>query len=79
MLQCAHSNDYLLCSGDGVENAYLFSPKVVTLSLHQREPGFFPATGAVEDIGLGKGKLYTFNVPYKEGINDKQFVYLFER
>ena len=28
---------------------------------------------------LGKGKLYTVNVPYKEGINDKQFVYLFER
>ncbi|XP_063869215.1 histone deacetylase 8-like isoform X1 [Scylla paramamosain] len=64
--------------GDGVENAYLFSPKVVTLSLHRREPGFFPATGAVEDKGLGKGKLFTFNVPYKEGINDKQFVYLFE-
>ncbi|XP_045123574.1 histone deacetylase 8-like isoform X2 [Portunus trituberculatus] len=64
--------------GDGVENAYLFSPKVVTLSLHQREIGFYPTTGAVEDIGLGKGKFYTLNVPYKEGINDTQFIYLFE-
>ena len=33
----------------------------------------------MEDIGLGKGKLFTLNVPYKGGINDAQFVYLFER
>ncbi|KAG0721874.1 Histone deacetylase 8 [Chionoecetes opilio] len=32
--------------GDGVESAFLFSPKVVTVSLHQWEAGFFPGTGA---------------------------------
>ncbi|XP_045593976.2 LOW QUALITY PROTEIN: histone deacetylase 8 [Procambarus clarkii] len=64
--------------GDGVENAFLFSPKVVTLSFHQLETGFFPGTGEQKDVGLGKGRYYSFNVPYKAGINNKQFVYLFE-
>lgn len=64
--------------GDGVESAFIFTPKVLTASFHQREAGFFPGTGAQEDTGLGKGRLYSLNVPYKEGITDEQFVYLFE-
>ncbi|XP_069957053.1 uncharacterized protein [Cherax quadricarinatus] len=64
--------------GDGVENAFLFSPKVVTLSFHQLEAGFFPGTGQQKDVGLGKGRYYTYNVPYKAGINNDQFVYLVE-
>lgn len=66
-------------AGDGVENAFLFSPKVVTLSLHQLEAGFFPGTGLHKDTGMGKGRFYTFNVPYKAGISNKQYLYLFER
>ncbi|XP_071544839.1 histone deacetylase 8-like isoform X1 [Panulirus ornatus] len=64
--------------GDGVENAFLFSPKVITLSFHQLEAGFFPGTGEEKDIGLGKGRYCCFNVPYKAGINNKQFLYLFK-
>lgn len=64
--------------GDGVENAFLFSPKVVTMSLHQLEAGFFPGTGDEKNIGLGKGRYYTINIPYKVGITNKQFVHLFE-
>ncbi|XP_064112963.1 histone deacetylase 8-like [Macrobrachium nipponense] len=64
--------------GDGVENAFLFSPKVVTLSLHQMEAGFFPGTGDEKSIGLGKGRYYAINIPYKAGISNKQFIHLFE-
>ncbi|XP_068220189.1 histone deacetylase 8-like [Palaemon carinicauda] len=64
--------------GDGVENAFLFTPKVVTMSLHQMEAGFFPGTGDEKSIGLGKGRYYTFNIPYKAGISNKQFIHLFE-
>ena len=65
--------------GDGVENAFLFSRKVFTLSLHQHEVGFFPGTGQASDVRKGKGRYYSINMPYKPGITDKQFIYLFER
>ncbi|KAL7633788.1 UNVERIFIED_CONTAM: hypothetical protein RMT77_015743 [Armadillidium vulgare] len=64
--------------GDGVENAFLFSSKVMTVSFHQFEPGFFPGSGKLTDVGMGKGKLYSVNVPYKSGINDSQFCFLFK-
>ena len=47
--------------------------------MHQLEPGFFPGTGELEDVGLGRGRFHAINVPYRCGINNQQFVYLFER
>lgn len=64
--------------GDGVENAFEYTPKVVTLSLHQYEAGFFPGTGKKESLGSGRGRYCTINVPYKSGITDKQFNFVFE-
>lgn len=69
----------LFFPGDGVENAFLFSSKVMTVSFHQFEPGFFPGSGKLTDVGMGKGKLYSVNVPYKSGINDSQFCFLFKK
>lgn len=66
-------------SGNGVENAFSFTNKVLTLSFHKFEPGFYPGTGSVDDIGLGKGKYYAVNVPLSEGLSDKKFYPLFER
>ena len=59
--------------GDGVENAFSFTKKVFTLSLHLKEAGFFPGTGSLNDIGFGQGKFYACNVPLKEGTSDQTF------
>ncbi|MCL4126126.1 UNVERIFIED_CONTAM: hypothetical protein GTU68_055075, partial [Idotea baltica] len=64
--------------GDGVENAFCFTPKIMTVSLHMQEPGFFPGTGKVTDVGMGRGRFYSVNVPYKAGINDSQLHYLLQ-
>jgi histone deacetylase 8 len=53
--------------GDGVEQAFAWSKKVVTVSFHRHDPGFFPGTGKLEDVGFGKGKYHTINVPLKPG------------
>ena len=37
-------------SGDGVENAFLYSSKVFTLSIHHYEDGYFPGTGTAEVV-----------------------------
>ncbi|KAJ8416765.1 hypothetical protein AAFF_G00326430 [Aldrovandia affinis] len=47
--------DVDLHHGDGVEDAFSFTSKVMTVSLHKFSPGFFPGTGDLCDNGLGKG------------------------
>lgn len=64
--------------GNGVENAFCFTKRVFTLSFHLREDGFFPGTGLVEDCGLGPGRGYSANFPYKSGISGKSFVNSFK-
>jgi len=64
--------------GDGVENAFNFSPKVFTFSIHKQESGYFPGTGTIEDVGHGKGRFYTLNFPLKDGVTDETYVYIFE-
>jgi len=64
--------------GDGVENAFNFSPKVFTFSVHKQDAGYFPGTGKIEDVGHGKGRFYTLNFPLKDGVTDDTYVYIFE-
>lgn len=39
---------------------------------------FFPGTGALDDIGYGKGKYYTVNVPLKDGMDDDSYKTIYE-
>nr|CAD7596540.1 unnamed protein product [Timema genevievae] len=64
--------------GDGVENAFLVTKKVLTLSFHKHGPGFYPGSGAIADTGSGNGKLYSINVPLKDGIKDDLFFKIFD-
>nr|CAD7406824.1 unnamed protein product [Timema cristinae] len=64
--------------GDGVENAFLITKKVLTLSFHKHGPGFYPGSGAIADTGSGNGKLYSINVPLKDGIKDDLFFQIFD-
>jgi len=36
-------------------------------------------TGSVSDIGLGRGRYYTVNVPLKDGIQDEQYIRIFTK
>ena len=53
--------------GDGVEEAFFQTNRVCTLSFHLHENEFFPRTGLQSDVGEGKGKFYSYNVPFKAG------------
>lgn len=43
--------------GDGVEEAFYTTDRVMTVSFHKYGE-FFPGTGEVRDNGIGKGKGY---------------------
>ncbi|XP_051999249.1 histone deacetylase 8-like [Xyrauchen texanus] len=69
--------DVDLHHGDGVEDAFSFTSKVMTVSLHKFSPGFFPGTGDVTDTGLGKGPWYAVNIPFEDGIHDDHYCQTF--
>nr|QVX32610.1 HDAC8 [Platynereis dumerilii] len=71
--------DLDLHHGDGVEDAFCATSKVMTVSFHKHAPGFFPGTGSSDDCGMGKGQYYTVNVPLQDGMNDENFVSLVKR
>ena len=59
--------------GDGVEEAFYTTNRVMTVSFHRYGDNFFPGTGDLMDIGCGEGKYFSLNVPLKPYINDNQF------
>ncbi|KAI3461314.1 hypothetical protein Pfo_017977 [Paulownia fortunei] len=64
--------------GDGVEEAFYFTDRVMTVSFHKYGDMFFPGTGDVKDVGEREGKFYAINVPLKDGIDDGSFLRLFK-
>ncbi|KAF5387974.1 hypothetical protein D9615_000857 [Tricholomella constricta] len=63
--------------GDGVEEAFYTTDRVMTCSFHKFGE-YFPGTGTQEDRGRGKGKGYAINVPLKDGITDESYRSVFE-
>ncbi|KAF9257791.1 histone deacetylase [Marasmius fiardii PR-910] len=59
--------------GDGVEEAFYTTDRVMTCSLH-RFGDFFPGSGSLDDKGTGRGRGYAVNVPFRDGITDESFL-----
>ncbi|KAL2154813.1 hypothetical protein VTH82DRAFT_3489 [Thermothelomyces myriococcoides] len=69
--------------GDGVEEAFYSTDRVMTVSFHKYHPEtFFPGTGALEDNGpkneANPGAHHAINVPLQDGITDEQYENLFQ-
>ncbi|XP_018565278.1 histone deacetylase 8-like [Anoplophora glabripennis] len=65
--------------GDGVQNAFEFSNKILTLSFHKKSVGFYPGTGDLNEVGSSKGKYYSLNVPLLDGIGHNNYLKLFDK
>ena len=64
--------------GDGVQEAFYGTDRVMTLSFHKYGNGFFPGTGDLYEIGTKGGKYYSVNVPLMDGIDDAGYLYVFK-
>ncbi len=49
----------------------------MTVSFHKFGE-FFPGTGDIRDVGHGRGKYYSVNVPLRDGIDDESYHSIFE-
>ncbi|BFZ55472.1 histone deacetylase [Savitreella phatthalungensis] len=70
--------------GDGVQNAFYHTDRVMTLSFHKycpasRDEYFFPGTGALGETGVGKGRHYSLNFPLQDGITDVAYHEIFKQ
>ncbi|PIA44059.1 hypothetical protein AQUCO_01800243v1 [Aquilegia coerulea] len=63
--------------GDGVEEAFFTTNRVMTVSFH-KFGDYFPGTGHLKDVGAERGKYYSLNVPLEDGIDDESFQGLFQ-
>ena len=64
--------------GDGVEEAFYLTDRVMTVSFHKFGDMFFPGTGALEQVGGAAGKYYSVNVPLHDGMDDDGFRAIFK-
>lgn len=70
--------DIDLHHGDGVQEAFYNTDRVMTVSFHKYNGEFFPGTGSVDEVGIGSGKNYAINVPLRDGIDDESYIRLFK-
>ncbi|KAG8198832.1 hypothetical protein JTE90_007134 [Oedothorax gibbosus] len=64
--------------GDGVQEAFYLTDRVMTVSFHKYGQYFYPGTGDMYEIGAENGRYYTVNVPLKEGIDDNSYFHTFK-
>jgi acetoin utilization protein AcuC len=63
--------------GDGVQEAFYRTDKVLTISLHESGLYLFPGTGFESEIGEREGRGYSVNIPMPPSSDDGLFMYAF--
>jgi acetoin utilization protein AcuC len=65
--------------GDGVQDAFYDTDRVLTISLHESGHYLFPGTGSVRESGTDGGRGYSVNVPLMPYTNDNVYLWAFGR
>ncbi len=74
-IQRAAIVDFDVHHGNGTQDVFYADPEVLFISSH--EYPLYPGTGAMEDIGAGKGKGTTINIPLPAGTGDTAFLQIY--
>jgi acetoin utilization deacetylase AcuC-like enzyme len=69
--------DWDLHHGNGTQHCFEDDPSVLFFSTHQAFT--YPHSGSLREIGKGRGKGYTVNIPLLPGFGDGDYLFLFER
>ncbi|XP_024139775.2 histone deacetylase 3-like [Oryzias melastigma] len=64
--------------GDGVQEAFYLTGRVMTMSFHKYGNYFFPGTGDMYEVGAESGRYYCLNVPLRDSIDDQSYRQLFQ-
>jgi acetoin utilization deacetylase AcuC-like enzyme len=69
--------DWDLHHGNGTQHTFEEDPSVLYFSTHQYP--YYPGSGAFDEVGRGKGRGFTVNVPLTIGHGDGEFLTIFEQ
>jgi acetoin utilization protein AcuC len=64
--------------GDGVQEAFYATDRVLTISIHETGTILFPGTGFENETGKGEGEGYSVNIPMPPTADDELFLYAFD-
>jgi acetoin utilization protein AcuC len=62
---------------NGVQDAFYRDPRVLVISFHESGRDLYPWSGFEQEMGEGKGKGYTVNVPLPQNTDDDNFIRAF--
>jgi acetoin utilization deacetylase AcuC-like enzyme len=68
--------DWDVHHGNGTQDAFYETDRVLYCSIHQSP--LYPGTGGADEIGTGRGKGFTLNVPVLPGTGDEAYSRLFD-
>jgi acetoin utilization deacetylase AcuC-like enzyme len=68
--------DWDLHHGNGTQHSFYDNSQILYFSTHQYP--FYPGTGNFGDVGEGKGKGFTINVPLQPGAGDEEYSMIFK-
>jgi acetoin utilization protein AcuC len=63
---------------NGVQDAFYRDDRVLVISIHESGRDLYPWTGFENEIGEGKGRGYTVNIPLPQNTDDEAFLRAFE-
>ncbi len=64
--------------GNGVQDAFYETDKVLTISLHESGETLYPGSGFENETGAGNGVGYNVNIPLLSGTDDYTYLYAFQ-
>ncbi|MGB5156906.1 histone deacetylase family protein [Desulfobacterium sp. N47] len=67
--------DWDIHHGNGTQRSFYNDPQVLYFSTHQYP--YYPGTGGVNELGEGKGKGFTINIPLSSGVGDDEYAGIF--
>lgn len=65
-------------AGNGTMEYFYEEPRVLFIDLHQDPNTVYPGTGFADQIGAGRGKGFTINIPLPPGAGDDSYKLAFE-
>jgi acetoin utilization deacetylase AcuC-like enzyme len=68
--------DWDLHHGNGTQHTFEEDPSVLYFSTHQYP--YYPGTGAFDEVGRGRGRGFTVNVPLTIGHGDGEFLTIYQ-
>jgi acetoin utilization deacetylase AcuC-like enzyme len=67
--------DWDLHHGNGTQHSFYENSQILYFSTHQYP--YYPGTGNFNEVGVGKGKGFTVNVPLQPGAGDEEYRAIF--